>query len=137
MIKYILCIVLILSGMRSDNYHSVGRKQIICGHTLINVKCTGSRWKISYLGTDENIRIEEDAESVYISGARKTEYPTVYTDTSIIYPEGYNIIIHHDTVYKSVPEKVIIITLTILITILATLPIYVRIEQYFHKHKKE
>ncbi|KAH9386912.1 uncharacterized protein NEMAJ01_1808 [Nematocida major] len=117
--------------VRADNYHTEGRKKIICNGTELNIPCVGTRWKISYLGTDSRVNIVEDAEAVHISNAVATGNQPVYKDGRVVYPSGYRIVLDQDVLYGKVPEKIILMTTGILFTILATLPVYAEILKYF------
>lgn len=125
-----------LIGSHCDNYHTQGRQRIVCNGHEVNRQCQGTRWKISYLGTD-GINITEDKETVHITGLMQTEHKEKSTETGICYPNGYNIILHYDRIYKSIPEKVAVATVFVLMTIGATAAIFPRLEGLFRKEEKK
>ncbi|KAI5160138.1 hypothetical protein NEAUS03_0906 [Nematocida ausubeli] len=132
----ILAVCISLCSVAADNYHTAGVKRVVCNETDLNVNCTGSRWKISYLGTDEEIEIDETSECVYITGAVQTAFPTIYKDKSIVYPAGYRIILHSDTVYNGVPEKIIAMCGAIVLTIITAFLAFPKLEGFFRREEK-
>ncbi|KAI5130206.1 hypothetical protein NEPAR06_2097 [Nematocida parisii] len=129
---YLCCLWMV----SADNYHSEGVKRIVCNGSELNVKCTGTRWKISYLGTDESVSIEETGNSIYITGVEKTFYPTKYMDGSILYPDGYRLVLHSDVVYNGVPIKIIIMASVIFLIIAVSFLLFLRLEVFFLKEDK-
>ncbi|KAI5171005.1 hypothetical protein NEFER03_0407 [Nematocida sp. LUAm3] len=103
-----------------DNYHTEGPGDIFCNGELLDVRCTGERWKISYLGTNDGMRIEEKEGKIVINGAKKTGKGFIAEGGRFYYPNGYELVLDSDTVYRgwiSVPKKIINFFIFLLIVI--------------------
>lgn len=136
LISALLGIILLLTRIRCDNHHTTGRKAVVCNGSVVDRPCLGSRWKISYLGSDELV-ISETEEKVTISGLIKIEKKETVTETGVHNPEGYNIILHYDNLYRTVPEKVMIMTGGVFATVLGTVFLFSRLERLFGKVETE
>lgn len=104
--------------LRADNFHSRGRQKIVCNGELLDIPCTQTRWKISYLGIKDTIQIVATDDTVYLTGVAQTNHPTVSTRDTTWYPRGYEIVLHSDKVFRGgVPEKVAVMAGTVLLTV--------------------
>ncbi|KAI5185814.1 hypothetical protein NEHOM01_1091 [Nematocida homosporus] len=106
-----------VSLVLGDNFHSLSNGRVVCNGEIIADKCADERWKISYLGTDENIQIYEYRDVIYIEGAIKTDRDEVHEQGSIYFPKGYRLVLHSDRVFPflgGTPDKVVKVGITIL-----------------------
>ncbi|KAI5179632.1 hypothetical protein NEOKW01_0095 [Nematocida sp. AWRm80] len=128
-----IIILLYLHYILCNNYHSITSGSIVCNGTRLPYSCEKSRWKISYLGIDENVSIHEYNNTIYIDGAIATGIPESISNDTILYPNGFRIALHKDIVYwTTVPKKVIQMTVAILLMILfSVLVVFVYIFPFF------
>ncbi|KAI5192564.1 hypothetical protein NECID01_1996 [Nematocida sp. AWRm77] len=128
----LLGLLYLLGLCRGDNFHTLGHARIVCNGEELDVPCTQTRWKISYLGVEENIQIDARENTVYITGAEKTLLKEKRTPHTIVRPKGYNIVLHSDKVYGGgIPEKVAVMGGTVLVTVFLCGAVFMWVEKCF------
>lgn len=129
-IRECLCVIFILATqfVVGDNFHSITPGNIYCNGELLKVKCTESRWKISYLGADENICILEIENEIHINGVNKTKRKEYKKGDTIFFPGQYEIAVTSDKVYRiagGTPKRVVHALCAILLSFIPSYIIYV------------
>ena len=117
-----------------DNYHSTHNYPIVCNGERIYTDdiCVHDRWKISYIGMNDGIKIQEKNNEICIDGVEKTQNKEVRTKDSVYYPNGYKIVIQSDRVYRiEIPEKVCMMTMSIIVCTLVFSIVYICIQRVY------
>jgi len=132
---WMVWMVIALGASRCDNFHSQGRGEVFCNGVCIETRDlqANERWKISYLGCRENIKIREEPGALFIEGLAKTNSKEIRTKDTIYFPEGLEVVIHSDRIYtirgKNVPKKVVSMTIALAVCVLSALVVFVHADR--------
>ncbi|OAG29990.1 hypothetical protein NEDG_01537 [Nematocida displodere] len=110
---------LAFGAVAGDNFHSDKQAKVFCNGKDLGVACSGSRWKISFLGMDDYIHIEEKTEGVFITGIKQMDHLVEReTADTVYFPKKYPIVLHNDPVFVIyLPKKVAVMTGSIFLSL--------------------